>query len=139
MLVYSQIQKKEMKLVDQFDRTFTYLRIGVTDRCNLRCTYCMPAKGIDFSRRKDLLSYEEILRLGKIFRSLGVNKVRLTGGEPFVRKDMMSLLSRLTDIFPSVHITSNATLLGPFIGELKELGISGMNISIDSLQKEKIQ
>jgi len=95
----------------------------------------MPAEGIDFSSRSDLLSYEEILRLAEIFRSLGVDKVRLTGGEPFVRKDIHSLLRRLTEIYPSVHITTNATKLDvPF---LKEIGVKGLNISLDSLDRDR--
>jgi len=77
-----------LPLIDKHNRTIDYLRIGVTDRCNLRCRYCMPEEGIDFADREDLLSYEEILRLANIFKHLGVSKVRLTGGEPFVRKDI---------------------------------------------------
>lgn len=95
----------------------------------------MPAEGIDFSARKDLLSYEEIIRLAKVFRKLGVNKVRLTGGEPFVRKDINLLLESLTDIFPSVHITTNATKLDPEF--LKAIDVKGLNISLDSLDRDK--
>jgi len=126
-----------MELKDQYNRIADYLRIGVTDRCNLRCRYCMPAQGIDFAARKDILSYEEIIRLAEIFKQLGVNKVRLTGGEPFVRKDIDILLKRLCHLFPKVHITTNATLLTEHIPLLKELNISGLNISIDSLDKDK--
>ncbi|MDF1697500.1 MAG: GTP 3',8-cyclase MoaA [Saprospiraceae bacterium] len=126
-----------MELRDKFDRVADYLRIGVTDRCNLRCRYCMPEKGIDFADRKDLLSYEEIIRLARVFRELGVNKVRLTGGEPFVRKDIGFLLKGLSDLFPKVHITTNATLLQNYIPLLKEVNISGLNISIDSLDRDK--
>lgn len=95
----------------------------------------MPADGIQFSEREDLLSYEEIIRLAKIFKSLGVNKVRLTGGEPFVRKDIDQLLRSLSDIFPNVRITTNATRLD--VPLLKEIGISGLNISLDSLNRDK--
>jgi len=124
-----------LSLKDKYNRTIDYLRIGVTDRCNLRCRYCMPAEGIDFSDRADLLSYEEIIRLAKVFRQLGVNKVRLTGGEPFVRKDIHLLLRSLSDIFSSVHVTTNATKLDvPF---LKEIGIKGLNISLDSLDRDR--
>lgn len=126
-----------MKLVDKYNRIADYLRIGVTDRCNLRCRYCMPEQGIDFADRKDILSYEEIIRLAEIFQQLGVNKVRLTGGEPFVRKDIGTLLERLSQLFPKVYITTNATLLSDHIPQLKSLGISGLNISIDSLDKDK--
>ena len=97
----------------------------------------MPEQGIDFAHRNDILSYEEIVKLGSIFRNLGVDKVRLTGGEPFVRKDIGRLLEELTAIFPKVHITTNATLLKEHIPKMKELGVSGLNISIDSLDRER--
>lgn len=126
-----------MELKDQYNRIADYLRIGVTDRCNLRCRYCMPAEGIDFASRKDILTYEEIIRLAEIFQQLGVNKVRLTGGEPFVRKDIDILLKQLCKLFPKVHITTNATLLAKYIPLLKSLNIGGLNISIDSLDRDK--
>jgi len=124
-------------LRDQHNRIANYLRIGVTDRCNLRCRYCMPAEGIDFAHRNDLLSYEEIIRLAHIFSDLGVDKVRLTGGEPFVRKGIDQLLKSLSEIFPKVHITTNATLLEDQIDLLKDINIAGLNISIDSLDRER--
>jgi cyclic pyranopterin phosphate synthase len=95
----------------------------------------MPAEGIDFSDKEDLLTYEEIVRLAKIFKNLGVSKVRLTGGEPFVRKDIDKLLVALCGMFPSVNITTNATRLDA--RHLKEIGVNGLNISLDSLNKEK--
>lgn len=126
-----------MKLKDTHNRIAQYLRIGVTDRCNLRCRYCMPAEGIDFAHRDDILSYEEIIRLAKVFAGLGVHKVRLTGGEPFVRKDIDVLLRSLTEMFDKVHITTNATLLSDRIELLKEIKIAGLNISIDSLDRDR--
>jgi len=126
-----------MKLRDTHNRIANYLRIGVTDRCNLRCRYCMPEQGIDFAHREDILSYEEVVRLGKIFKNLGVEKVRLTGGEPFVRKDIGLLLAELTAIFPKVHITTNATLIEEHISIMEKLRVSGLNISIDSLDRER--
>lgn len=126
-----------MELIDQHNRIADYLRIGVTDRCNLRCRYCMPEEGIDFAKRTDLLTYEEIIRLAEVFRQLGVNKVRLTGGEPFVRKDIDFLLKGLCSLFPKVHITSNATLIHKYIPLLKSVKIGGLNISIDSLDRDK--
>ena len=126
-----------MKLRDTHNRIAKYLRIGVTDRCNLRCRYCMPAEGIDFAHRDDILNYEEIIRLANVFSGLGVDKVRLTGGEPFVRKDIDVLLRSLSNVFAKVHITTNATLLSDHIDLLKEIEIAGLNISIDSLDRDR--
>lgn len=95
----------------------------------------MPEEGIDFADREDLLSYEEILRLANIFKHLGVSKVRLTGGEPFVRKDIDQLLGSLSELFPKVHVTTNATSLD--VSLLQELELSGLNISLDSLDRDK--
>ena len=83
------------KLVDSFGRKHTYLRISVTDRCNLRCLYCMPHEGMEFQPKKELLSFEEIFRLSRIFVSLGINKIRLTGGEPMVRRNLPVLVELL--------------------------------------------
>ncbi len=126
-------------LQDSHGREIDYLRIAVTDRCNLRCTYCMPAEGIDYVERSELLSYEEILDITEIMVSLGIKKIRITGGEPFVRKDLMNLLEAIVERYPSIqlHITTNGTLIGPYISRLEELGIAGINFSLDTLQKEK--
>ncbi|MEO9964901.1 MAG: GTP 3',8-cyclase MoaA [Reichenbachiella sp.] len=126
------------KLVDPYNRTVDYLRIAVTDRCNLRCFYCMPAEGINYLPKKELLTYEEILRLTQIFAALGVKKVRYTGGEPFLRKDFMSLLEKTKSIagIEAVHITTNGVLTFPHLERLKEIGIDGVNLSLDSLDKE---
>jgi len=97
----------------------------------------MPAEGIDFAHRDDILNYEEIIRLAKIFAALGVDKVRLTGGEPFVRRDIDVLLKSLTKIFARVHITTNATLLHDYIDLLEEVNIRSINISIDSLDRDR--
>ncbi len=124
---------------DSFDRTIDYVRIAVTDRCNLRCFYCMPAEGIPYEPKAHLLSYEEITRLLQVLGNLGFQKVRFTGGEPFLRKDFIKLLenaARLND-YKSIHITSNGTLLQRHIPKLKELGITQINLSIDSLDRER--
>lgn len=121
---------------DQFGREINYLRLGVTDRCNLRCRYCMPEQGIDFSKRDELLSYEEIMRLALIFRDLGVRKIRITGGEPFVRKDIQALISQLAKVFDALHITTNASLLKAHLDELQRSRVAGLNISLDSLDAE---
>lgn len=124
---------------DSFDRTIDYVRIAVTDRCNLRCFYCMPAEGIPYEPKSHLLSYEEITRLLKVLGELGFQKVRFTGGEPFLRKDFMQLLENtaVLEDYKSIHITSNGTLLQKHIPKLKELGITKINLSIDSLDKER--
>lgn len=126
---------------DSFDRTIDYVRIAVTDRCNLRCFYCMPATGIPYEPKAHLLSYEEITRLLRLLGGLGFRKVRFTGGEPFLRKDFMQLLENTAELsaYESIHITSNGTLLQKHIPRLKELGITKINLSIDSLNKERFQ
>lgn len=115
-----------------------YLRIAVTDRCNLRCFYCMPEEGIHYLPKKELLTFEEILRLTEIFASLGVKKVRITGGEPFLRKDLMSLLQAIKSIssIESLNITTNGVLTQPYIPDLKALGIDHVNLSLDSLDEQ---
>ena len=128
-------------LYDNHGRKINYLRLAVTDRCNLRCFYCMPEKGIDFVARKDLLSYEEMERIVKVFAGLGINKLRLTGGEPFVRKGLMDFLWRLSDIegLTDLHLTTNGTLTAKLVPELKALGITSVNLSIDSLDAERFK
>ncbi len=124
-------------LKDKFNRKADYLRLAVTDRCNLRCRYCMPAEGIDFSARNDLLSYEEIINLARIFKNLGTTKLRLTGGEPFSRKDFPKLLQELATIYDQLYITTNAVLIEKHIDFMIKIGVKGLNISLDTLQKEK--
>lgn len=126
------------KLLDSWNREIDYLRIAVTDRCNLRCFYCMPAEGINYLPKKELLTYEEIIRLASVFASLGIKKIRLTGGEPFLRKDFISLLRSLKVIpgIEAVHITTNGVLTGPYLEEMKSIGVDGVNLSLDSLNKE---
>lgn len=126
-------------LTDSFGRPLEYLRLAVTDRCNLRCFYCMPAEGIDYVPRQDLLSYEEMLRLTRIFVQLGVNKIRLTGGEPFVRKNFYGFLKRLTKIdgLDKIAITTNGAVASKHIPFLNEIGITSINLSLDTLNKDK--
>lgn len=122
-------------LVDQFGRVHSYLRLAITDKCNLRCQYCIPYEKHTFLPKEELLSYEELLRITGIFVQLGVNKVRLTGGEPFMRKDCMAFIRKIRSIYPDValHITTNGTLIAPHCQELADLGIQGVNLSCDSL------
>ncbi|MBI9040303.1 GTP 3',8-cyclase MoaA [Lutibacter sp.] len=128
-----------MELRDKFGRKISYLRLAVTDRCNLRCQYCMPAHGIDIVDRKELLSYKEMYRITRVLSELGVNKVRLTGGEPFVRKDFVSFLESLSfnDKLDEINITTNGALISNYIDKLEALNINAINLSIDSLHKEK--
>lgn len=127
------------ELLDKFGRKITYLRLAVTDRCNLRCQYCMPAQGIDIVDRKELLSYKEMYRITRVLSELGVNKVRLTGGEPFVRKDFINFLESLSfnDKLEEINITTNGALISTHIDKLESYKINAINLSLDSLQKEK--
>ena len=128
-----------MELRDKFGRKISYLRLAITDRCNLRCQYCMPAQGIDIVGRKELLSYKEMYRITRVLSELGVDKVRLTGGEPFVRKDFISFLESLSfnDKLDEINITTNGALISNHIDKLEALNINAINLSIDSLQKDK--
>ena len=124
-------------LTDNFGRKHTYLRISLTEKCNLRCTYCMPAAGIPLSPRANLMSANEIFEIAKLFVTNGVNKIRLTGGEPFVRKDFEIIIRKLATLNVEIAITTNGILLERFLPLLKELDIFNITISIDSLNTEK--
>ena len=128
-------------LSDQFGRTFDYLRIAVNEKCNLRCIYCMPEKGVPFKPENELLSTVEITRLVKIAASLGVKKVRFTGGEPLLRKDITELIQSAvgTPGIRSVHMTTNGIFLQSAISELQEAGLNGVNISLDTLNPERFK
>ena len=128
------------KLVDNFGRQINYVRLAITDRCNLRCQYCMPAKGIDIVPRKELLSYKEMYRIIRVLTELGVNKVRLTGGEPFARRDFIDFLEMLSfnDLLDAVNITTNGALISNHIETIEGLKkVKNINLSLDSLQAEK--
>lgn len=128
-----------MAITDNHGRKMNYLRLAVTDRCNLRCLYCMPKEGLNWVPRNDLLSFEEIERLLKIFHQLGITKLRFTGGEPFLRKDFVALLEMVSanKWFDQISITTNGTLSAPYIGRLKELGIHSVNLSLDTIDKSR--
>lgn len=123
---------------DGFGREIDYLRLSVTDRCDLRCTYCMPAQGVAPLAREDILSYEEILRLVRLLAELGIKKVRLTGGEPLVRKNLASLVAEIKDIqgIEKVVLTTNGMLLSEQLPELVSAGLDGVNISLDALDEK---
>lgn len=126
-------------LYDNHGRPITYVRVAVTDRCNLRCFYCMPEEGIRYLPKKHLLTFEEIERLISILASMGISKVRLTGGEPFVRNDLMKLINGISEIpgIQDLHLTTNGVLTAPHIPELKKIGIASVNLSLDTLDRKR--
>ncbi|WP_010521677.1 GTP 3',8-cyclase MoaA [Aquimarina agarivorans] len=126
-------------LTDSFQRKHTYLRISLTEKCNLRCTYCMPAAGIPLTPRAHLMSADEVYKLAKLFVHHGVTKIRLTGGEPLVRKDFETIVKKLATLKVEIAITTNGILLNKHLPLLLELGITNITISIDSLSTEKNQ
>lgn len=126
------------ELIDNYGRRMDYLRLAITDRCNLRCQYCMPAEGVDYVPRKELLTWEEMYRLCKILVEHGLRKIRITGGEPLLRKNLTTFLGWLVKLDPELHIgiTTNGILLGRYLHQLKEAGIRHLNISLDTLSPE---
>ena len=126
-------------MYDRFKRKINYLRISVTDRCNLRCRYCMPEEGIKLISHDEILSYDEITDFTRVAASMGIDKVRLTGGEPLVRKDLPVLVSMLAEIdgIKDLSMTSNGTLLARYAKELALAGLQRVNISLDSMDPLK--
>ena len=126
-------------LYDQHGRPLEYLRLAVTDRCNLRCFYCMPEEGIKYVPRHELLSYEEMLRLTGLLATLGVRKVRLTGGEPFVRRDLLPFMERLAGLpgIDDISLTTNGVLTAPHVPALARLGVKAVNLSLDTLDRAR--
>ncbi|MDQ2752471.1 MAG: GTP 3',8-cyclase MoaA [Bacteroidota bacterium] len=129
----------QSQLIDKYGRELNYLRLSVTDRCNLRCYYCMPEEGVAFVPKKDVLTWEEMYLLSFVFTTLGVTKIRITGGEPFVRKGLISFLQNIKklDGLNELTITTNATLIEPYIDELKRLNIKQLNVSLDTLNAQR--
>lgn len=126
-------------LLDPYKRKINYLRISVTDKCNLRCRYCMPEEGIPLISHGAILTYEEILRIVRVFAAEGISKVRLTGGEPLVRKGIVDFISRLSQIeeIKDLSLTTNGILLKEYARDLKRAGLKRINVSLDSLTKER--
>ena len=126
---------------DILHRPLQDLRISVTDRCNFRCTYCMPLAEYEWIRREEILSYEEIEQLAKIFAALGVNKIRLTGGEPLVRQDLENLIARLSSIeqVDDLCLTTNGALLAGKVEALRDAGLRRINLSLDSLRPDRFR
>lgn len=126
---------KDQALIDNFNRKLTYLRISITDRCNLRCRYCMPQTSFSWMPSESILTFEEIYTLCHAFCRMGIKKIRLTGGEPLVRRGVVDLIRRLNGIdgLEEICITTNGTLLGQYAAELLEAGVKHVNISLDTM------
>ena len=129
------------KLIDGMGRTIVNLRISVTDRCNFRCTYCMPADNVEFMDRSNLLSFEEIQRVAQIVSRMGINRLRLTGGEPLMRKNLPVLIKMLNEIdgIDDIAMTTNAYFLKDQAQSLKDAGLKRLNVSLDALDPEKFR
>ena len=134
------MSQKENSLVDKFGRKVDYIRLSVTDRCDFRCVYCMT-EDMTFLPRAQILSLEELYQVARAFTELGVKKIRLTGGEPMVRSDVMSLINRLGKLpgLEELLLTTNGAQLDKYAGPLKEAGLNRINISIDSLDAERFR
>lgn len=126
-------------LQDLHGRAHAYLRISLIERCNLRCTYCMPEQGVKLSPKSHLMTYEEIFKIAKTFVDNGVTKIRLTGGEPLIRKDFPVILEKLATLPVELSITSNAVIIDKFIAVLKANGVKKINVSLDSLDENKFK
>ncbi|MBF9015003.1 MULTISPECIES: GTP 3',8-cyclase MoaA [unclassified Oceanispirochaeta] len=126
-------------MLDSFEREISYLRISVTDRCNLRCIYCMPEEGVEKKRHEDCLSFEQITEIAKEAVALGISKIRLTGGEPLVRKGICALVAQLKGIegLKTLGMTTNGHYLEQYAKGLKESGLDSLNISLDTLDPER--
>lgn len=126
---------------DSFGRTIDYLRLSVTDRCNLRCRYCMPEEGVPACRHDEILSYEELERIARVAISSGIRRIRITGGEPLVRRGLPDFIARLADISPrpELSLTTNGLLLAEQAQRLKQAGLDRINVSLDTLQPERFR
>lgn len=128
-------------MLDRFDRNINYLRISVTDRCNLRCSYCMPEEGIQLLHHRDILTFDEITSFTMVAVENGVTKVRITGGEPLVRKGITALVRMISDIpgILDLSMTTNGVLLKEFAEELRSAGLHRVNISLDTIDPDKFR
>ena len=129
-----------MNMVDGFGRRIEYLRVSVTDKCNLRCVYCMPMEGLDWLKRDEILSYEEVTEVVRVMAPLGLKRVRLTGGEPLVRKDLPRLVEAVAQVpgIEDISMSTNAVLLAEQADALAEAGVNRVNVSLDSLRPERL-
>ncbi len=130
-----------MGCIDAYNRSISYLRISVTDRCNLRCVYCMPEHGIPLKPHHELLTFEEIARIVRAAASLGITKIRLTGGEPLARRGIVELVRMIASVpgIEDLAMTTNGTLLPAFARQLKEAGLQRVNVSLDTLKPERFR
>ena len=128
-------------MLDKLNRKIDYLRISVIDRCNLRCVYCMPEEGIESIHHDEILTYDEILRICEIVSKLGIRKIKITGGEPLVRKDIVNLIRDIKNIdkIEQVTLTTNGILLHEMLDDLYDAGIDAINISLDTLNKDNFK
>ncbi len=128
-------------MLDHYNRKINYLRISVTDRCNLRCSYCMPEDGVCMVEHKEILTYEEIQEVVAVAVPLGIDKIRLTGGEPLVRKDIVELVRMIAEVkgVKDIAITTNGVLLEKFAQPLAEAGLHRVNVSLDTMDPEKFR
>ena len=128
-------------MYDRFNRKINYLRISVTDRCNLRCVYCMPEEGVKLLDHKDILTFDEIVKVTQTAVRKGVDKVRLTGGEPLVRKDIVKLVRMIGEVdgIKDYGMTTNGILLDRFANKLAKAGLQRVNISLDTLDPQNIK
>ncbi|MCC6542620.1 MAG: GTP 3',8-cyclase MoaA [Flavobacteriales bacterium] len=127
------------ELIDRFGRRHDYLRISLTERCNLRCVYCMPAEGIMLRPREQFMRTDEVLAIARIFTDMGVKKIRLTGGEPLVRKDAAHIIRELGRLSVEMAITTNGVLVDEYIDVFEEAGLRSVNVSLDSLRPERMR
>jgi cyclic pyranopterin phosphate synthase len=127
-------------MIDQFGRRVEYLRVSVTDKCNLRCVYCMPMEGLPWLKREELLSYEEIDKIVRVMAGMGLRRVRVTGGEPLVRRDVPELMRLLTAIpeIEDLSLSTNAVLLEDQAEALRSAGVHRLNVSLDSLRPDRV-
>lgn len=130
-----------MGCIDAYNRSISYLRISVTDRCNLRCIYCMPEEGIPLKPHSELLNFEEITKIVRAAASLGITKIRLTGGEPLTRKGIVDLVRMIASVpgIEDLAMTTNGVLLQHFAHKLKEAGLKRVNVSLDTLKPERFR
>jgi cyclic pyranopterin phosphate synthase len=127
-------------MLDGFGRRVEYLRISVTDKCNLRCVYCMPEEGLPWLKRRQILDYEEIVEIVRVMAGMGLKRLRITGGEPLVRRDVTDLVRKLSGVpeIEDIALSTNGVLLDDMAAGLADAGISRVNLSLDSLVPERV-